>query len=159
MKSNAFAVLSFLICFLVAVPPIVSASDDTEVFVIVLDSRGVSNYMESSGEGQFTPQEFLSSVSGYSYGNGIGDFDNDGDLDYIIASGYNSGSVYLFEKLGPGNHFNSPLAVGIWDEGNLPMDIAVADFNEDGNLDFILNTIPSTVCCLPAMVNSDLHAR
>jgi hypothetical protein len=69
MKLNAFAVLSFLICFLFAVPPIVSASDNTEVFVTVLDSRGVSNYMESLGEGQFTPQEFLNRVSGYSYGN------------------------------------------------------------------------------------------
>ncbi len=148
MKLNAFAGLSFLICFLFAVPPIVSASDNTEVFVTVLDSRGVSNYMESLGEGQFTPQEFLNRVSGYSYGNGIGDFDNDGDLDYIIGSGYNSGSIYLFEKLGPGNHFNSALAVGIWDEGNLPMDIAVADFNEDGNLDFILTQYNTIDCVL-----------
>jgi hypothetical protein len=148
MKLNAFAVLSFLICFLFTVPPIVSASDNTEVFVTVLDSKGVSNYMESLGEGQFTAQEFLNRVSGYSYGNGLGDFDNDGDLDYIIGSGFNSGAVYLYEKLGPGNDFNSALAVGVWDEGNLPMDIAVADFNEDGNLDFILTQYNTIDCVL-----------
>ncbi len=148
MKLNAFAVLSFLICFLVAVPPIVSASDNTEVFVVTLDSGGNSNYMESLGEGQFTPQEFIGHVKGhtYGYGNGIGDFDNDGDLDYIMGSDINSGSIWLFEKLGPGNQFDSPKKVGVWGEGYYPMDIAVADFNEDGNLDFILIQYSSINC-------------
>jgi hypothetical protein len=146
MKFNALAVLSFLICFLIAVPPIVSAYDNTEVYVVALDSGGYSNYMESIGEGQFAPQEFIDRVSGYSYGNGIGDFDNDGDLDYIMGSGFNSGSIYLYEKLGPGNQFDSPLAVGVWGEGNIPVDIAIADFNEDGKLDFILVQYNSINC-------------
>lgn len=148
MRLKAFAVLSFLICFLTAIPPIVSASDNTEAYVIVLDSSRNSYYMENLGDGTFTPQEFIGgpSGSGYSYGNGIGDFDNDGDFDYIVGSGYNSDSIWLYEKLGPGNQFASPVEVGSWDEGILPMDIAVADFNGDGNLDFILTKYYSSNC-------------
>ena len=148
MKLKAFAVLSFLICFLVATPPIVSASDNTEAYVIALDSERNSYYMENLGDGTFTPQEFIGgpSVSGYSYGNGIGDFDNDGDFDYIMGSGYNSGSIWLYEKLGPGNQFASPVEVGSWGHAMLPVDIAVADFNGDGNLDFILTKYNSSNC-------------
>jgi PKD repeat protein len=148
VKLNTFTVLSFLICFLFMVPPIVSAYDNTEVYVVTTDKAGNSYYMQSSGEGQFTPKD----LSGYlmdnthGYGIGMGDFDNDGDLDYVMGSGYPSGSIYLFEKLGPGNDFNSPLKVGAWSEGILPMDIAVADFNEDGNLDFILTQYGSIYC-------------
>ncbi|MBE9544056.1 MAG: VCBS repeat-containing protein [Proteobacteria bacterium] len=147
MKVKIFAVLSFLICFLAAIPPIVSASDNTEVYVITLDSAGNSYYMESFGNGTFTPQEYIGggSVSGgYNYGNGIGDFDNDGDFDYIMGSDW--GSIWLYEKLGPGNQFALPVEVGSWAEGNYPMDIAVADFNEDGKLDFILIQYASLNC-------------
>ena len=146
MTLKAFAVLSFLICFLAAIPPIVSASD-TEVYVMALDSTGNSFYMENFGNGTFTPQEYIGggSVSGgYNYGNGIGDFDNDGDFDYIMGSDW--GSIWLYEKLGPGNQFALPVEVGSWAEGNYPMDIAVADFNEDGKLDFILIQYASLNC-------------
>ncbi len=148
MKLNTFTVSSFLICFLFMVPPIVSASDNTEVYVVTADIAGNSYYTQSSGEGQFTPKELSGYLmdNTYGYGIGMGDFDNDGDLDYVMGSGYPSGSIYLFEKLGPGNDFNSPLKVGAWGEGILPMDIAVADFNEDGNLDFILTQYGSIYC-------------
>jgi hypothetical protein len=146
MRLKAFAVLSFLICFLTAIPPIVSASDNAEVYVIALDEDGNSYYMENLGDGTFTPQEYIGGVSGYSYGIGIGDFDNDGDFDYIMGSGYNSGSIWLYEKLGPGNQFALPVEVGLWDGGMLPMDIAVADFNGDDNFDFILTQFNSSNC-------------
>ena len=140
MKLNTFAVLSFMVCFLLAVPPITSASDNTEVYVVALDYLGNSNYMKSIGEGQFEPQDFMGNVGGTSYGNGIGDFDNDGDFDYIIGSTASSHSIFLYEKVGPGKNFQSPVAVGNGGEGNMPMDIVVADFYEDGNgnLDFVL---------------------
>lgn len=146
MKLNTFAVLSFLTCFLIAVPPIIAASDNTEVFVVALDSNSNSYYMESTGDGQFILQELIGSVSGYSYGNGIGDFDNDGDLDFIMGSGTDSGAIHLFEKLGPGNNFAAPREVAVWGRGNLPLDIAVADFTADGNLDFILPQYKTTDC-------------
>lgn len=140
MKLNTFAVLSFLTCFLLAVPPIASASDDTEVYVVALDYLGNSNYMKSLGGGEFEPQDFMGNVGGTSYGNGIGDFDNDGDFDYIIGSTADAHSIFLYEKVDPGKNFKPPVPVGSWGEGTMPMDIVVADFVEDGNgnLDFVL---------------------
>ena len=90
----------------------------------------------------------MGQVSGVSYGNGTGDFDNDGDLDYVTAAGYSSGSVYLFEKIESGNAFAAPVVVGSRDGGDIPADIAVADFNEDGNLDFILTLYNGIDCVL-----------
>jgi hypothetical protein len=154
MKLNTFAVLSFLACFLLAVSPVASASpasDDTEVYVVALDYVGNSFYMKSLGGGQFEPQDFLGNVGGTSYGNGIGDFDNDGDLDYIIGSTgspANPHPIYLYEKVSPGKQFNPPVPVGNWGEGLYPMDIVVADFVEDGNgnLDFVLVKWNNTDC-------------
>ena len=149
MKLNAFAVLGFLFCFLLVVPPIVSASDNSEVYVVVLDSSGNSLYMESPGSGQLNLPEFMGRVGGYrdfSYGNGIGDFDNDGDLDYITGSTANSGSIYLFEKAGPGSQFSDPVTVGVWTQNGYPADFAVADYDKDGNLDFILIQFGSDNC-------------
>jgi PKD repeat protein len=140
--------LSFLICFLLAIPPIVAASDNTEAYVVSLDIAGNSYYMESLGGGKFKPKELSGYLQNHTYGYGIGmgDFDNDGDLDYVMGSGYKSGSIYLFEKDDSGNDFKPPLEVGVWGEGSIPMDIAVADFNEDGNLDFILIKYVSFDC-------------
>jgi hypothetical protein len=49
MKLNPFALLSVLICFLVAGPPVVSAANDSEVYVVALDNSGNSHYVESLG--------------------------------------------------------------------------------------------------------------
>lgn len=114
MKSNSFARFSVLLCVLFAVAPMVSAADDGEVFVVAVDDVGISNYMKSLGDGTFEEQVPLGQVSGFSYGNGLGDFDKDGDLDYITATGSASGSVYLFEKLGPSNDFADPVVIGAW---------------------------------------------
>jgi hypothetical protein len=148
MKLNPIALLSVLICFLVAGPPAVSAANDSELYVVALDNSGNSHYVESLGGGKFAEQQLMGQVSGSSFGNGIGDFDNDGDLDYVTAAGYSSGSVYLFERIESDNGFAAPVVVGSWDGGDIPADIAVADFNEDGNLDFILTLYNGIDCVL-----------
>jgi hypothetical protein len=58
-----------------------------------------------------------------------------------MAIGYGNGNIYIYEKLGPGNDFAPPVLAGTWGdvEGYFAKDLAVADFNEDGNADFVLS--------------------
>jgi hypothetical protein len=136
-----------MVCVIFAASLTASASDGSEIFVVSANFNGAANYLVSNGDGTFSFQQSQLSlesasaggIGGGSYGNGIGDFDGDGDLDYIMASGFSAGHIYLFEKLGPGNQFKAPVAVAWWDQGFYPMDMAVADFNGDGNLDFVMS--------------------
>jgi hypothetical protein len=148
-----------MVCVALAVLLPASVADGGENFVVSADINGAANYMVSNGDGTFSSQssdQSLESASaggtgGVSYGNGIGDFDNDGDLDYIMGSGDWVGDIYLFERLGPGNQFKAPVAVHAWgffDQGYYVMDMAVADFNGDGNLDFVVSFDFSSTCGL-----------
>ncbi len=73
---------------------------------------------------------------------GIGDFDNDGDLDYVIVRNGNEW-VHYVENTGRGDGFSSfmpPFPVSqtpVAREAHC-MGIAVADYNQDGNLDVIV---------------------
>ena len=66
----------------------------------------------------------------------VGDFNNDGNIDFITAnnaSGQNSVSIRLGNGIGG---FTSP-AVPEIAVGTQPWAVAVGDFNNDGNLDFV----------------------
>lgn len=146
MRLKTFTPLFFLTLLILAAPLMVSAYDNSQAYVVASDLNGNTNYMESYGDGTFSPLVFMGRLGKYCYGNGIGDFDNDGDYDFIVATGSTRGYVYLYEKLGSGNNFASPVILGSWNEGRYVMDIPIADFNEDGNLDFILTNYETRKC-------------
>jgi hypothetical protein len=101
---------------------------------------GSSSYAQSNGDGTLAEQQELVSFNGdgkLSYSNGIGDFDNDGQLDFILARGSYAGIVYLYGKIDPGNNFELKDLNIDWSGAKYPAGMAVADFDEDGNLDFI----------------------
>ncbi len=91
--------------------------------------------LEGNGQGSFTP--FSGSpiaVGSYPEAVKIGDFNNDGILDLVVA---NSGDDTLSILLGNGDGTftpasGSPTSAGV---GDFPFFIAVADFNGDGNAD------------------------
>jgi hypothetical protein len=154
MRPKSWGVLSILVCMLFALTLTASAAAADELFMVAASVIGDANYLVGKGDGTFSAQQKLQRTyeSGipelikFSYGNGLGDFDNDGDLDYIMGMGWQSGHIYLFENLGfsadqtvPGYKFDEPLGVADWSTGIFPMDLAVADFNEDGNADFIMS--------------------
>ena len=156
MMLRSGGVCSFIVCVIFAVSLTASASDGSEIFVVPANLNGAASYLVSNGDGTFSSQRSQQSlesasaggIGSDSYGNGIGDFDGDGDLDYIMASGFWGGSIYLFEKLGPGNQFQAPVTVAEWSLGFFPMDMAVADFNGDGDLDFVMSHDFSGTCGL-----------
>jgi hypothetical protein len=95
------------------------------------------SYMRSNGDGTFTsPTNVATNVGMYLRGAvGIGDFDNDGDLD--IVSGGSSGNIYFYEKTSTGNSFKSGKLVGSVSTTWYTYDFAVGDFTNDGNYDFV----------------------
>jgi len=150
MKPNYWGVIVFLIAVAVAASP----AGGSEAYVASASQSGDAAYMALDPDGSLSGPEVLQlmsenslSGSGRSYGNGIGDFDGDGDLDYIMAVGHpDIGHVYIFPKLGPGNQFDFPVRVASHTEGIRPADMAVADFNGDGRLDFVLSYWRSANC-------------
>jgi len=149
MKPGFWGVIAFLITAAVTATP-ASAGD---IYVAAGAQNGDAIYLALRPDGTFSDPESLQvsmnhQISGYSFGNGIGDFNNDGELDYILALGRFGGNIYIFPKTGPGNQFDPPVWAGSWTDGAYPADMAVADFNGDGNLDFVLNYFLSPHCGL-----------
>lgn len=96
-------------------------------------------YIKSNGDGTFNAPEFILNSGNTMYGIGMGDFNNNGESDIITYSGRDgTGEVLYIEKLGHGNDFATPVAIGSTASG-YPMDVTTADFNNDGNLDFIFD--------------------
>ena len=94
-------VLGLILGAVLVVTMTAPVSAGSEVFVVSSSLNGDANYMSSHGDGTFSPQEILRLTADtginvlykFSYGNGLGDFDNDGDLDYIMGIGYITGNI------------------------------------------------------------------
>ncbi|UCD94673.1 MAG: hypothetical protein JSU69_01075, partial [Candidatus Zixiibacteriota bacterium] len=104
-----------------------------EVYVVAADGGGNSNYILCNLDGTFGSQQYIGQIPQpvWTYGMGMGDFDNDGDYDFVIGTGVENMSakeIYLYEKTGSGNSFAPPVLVGTWTEGTYHLDVAVADY-------------------------------
>jgi len=150
MKSKWGSIFSLIVCAITAATLIAPAQANGEIFVVSTTANGDANYLLSNDDGSLAAAEILqltadSGISAYpiSRGNALGDFDGDGDYDYIAAYGYGGGEIYLFEKLADGNQFAAPISAGAWQEGMWAMDMAVGDFNGDGNQDFVMSYMQS----------------
>lgn len=159
MRPKSWGVLSILVGMVFAVSLAASASAKDAPFVVAASMNGDANYMISNGDGtysqyilQLTGNSNISLPFKYSYGNGLGDFDNDGDLDYVLGMGFKTGDIYLSENTGSGYQFEKPVYVASWsgEEGEkcYPGGMAVADFDEDGNADFVMVLVKSTATML-----------
>ncbi len=151
MKRITFWGFMALVCCLFSAPVHCLASDGMQPFVLVTDRFGSSNFSMINEDGTLTEQQALVRYTGSAedntYCNGVGDFDNDGVLDVIIAVGSDSGIVYRFGNIVDNGSFPQGEFTGP-NRGLYPAKMAVADFDEDGNLDFIMTYDESESCDL-----------
>jgi hypothetical protein len=160
MLKSFSGVSSLILCAVLAVSLPASADDGGEVYVVSSNRDADAYYMSSDGGGTFSSQEILhpgdhpiiNVFINWSYANGLGDFDNDGDLDYIMATGMLYKNLYISKKVdavyvdaddpsaGKVHPFNEPQFAGTFSAlgGQFASDFAVADFNGDGFDDFVL---------------------
>ena len=124
MLKSFWGVFSFILCAVFAVSLTASAADDArEVFVVSSSFNGDAYYLSLPDKDALSSQVILQETSNpvissavayhYSNGNGLGDFDNDGDLDYIMAIGFWFGNIYISEKGDVDNDFAAPTLAGI----------------------------------------------
>ena len=140
---------SYIVCAVLAASLTVSADGRSEVYVVSSNLYADAHYMSTIGDRTFSSPEILhpgrhpniNVIINWSYANGLGDFDNDGDHDYITAIGFLSKHIYISNKADVGSSFAEPEFAGVFGtlEGEFAYDFAVADFNEDGFDDFVLS--------------------
>lgn len=130
-------------------------------YVGMMETFGSAAYLQFTEQGQLKTQwpyhapNFDSNLKANTYsqldsnikGMGLGDFDNDGLTDFVVA-GMKSGEsnivhIELHNKVSALNNvFDTALHGSVTEVGTVsaskPTDIAVADFNGDGRDDFVL---------------------
>lgn len=149
MLKSPWGGFSFILYVVFTISLTASADVGSEVYVVSSNIFADAHYMSSNGDGTFSAQEILHLGSdpnfqvflNRSYANGLGDFDGDGDQDYIMITGYFSKHIYISEKADDANQFAGPYFAGTLGAagGQTAYDFAVADFNEDGFDDFVLS--------------------
>jgi hypothetical protein len=106
------------------------------------DDTGKIYLTESKGDGTFGTSVMIDDVStanDYTRGIILDDFNNDGVVDIVTGSGSN-GEVYYYQNKADGSDtFLSKVKIGSITTSSYIMDIAAADFNNDGNKDFVIS--------------------
>lgn len=68
----------------------------------------------------------------------VGDFNNDGNMDLLVANAGTSALIETTVSIALGNGDGTFQAARSLEVGNTPFSVAVADFNADGKLDFVV---------------------
>ncbi|MDF1552331.1 MAG: PKD domain-containing protein, partial [Deferrisomatales bacterium] len=110
-------------------------------FLVAVDDNSRIYVTASFGDGTFGAPEQVDSLGGtYSRGVAIADYDNDGDLDFVVGRGVSATAYfYLFRGDGSGGFTRTAMVGILSNASSYAMDMAAGDFNNDGNADFIAN--------------------
>ncbi len=112
---------------------------DTSTFIIATGDDGRVWYAKSNGDGTWGAPRFIAWAPNDSYIRGvtIGDFDNDGFLDFIIPAWPSRTDFYLYKNDGNDNFTNVGIVATTGSSLGQSEAMATGDFNHDGNLDFV----------------------
>ncbi len=106
------------------------------------DDTGNLFVVESNGGGTFgTPRLVEDVTTAYDYTRGVvlHDFNNDGFLDIVTGTG-STGDIYYYQNKADGtNTFAPKVKIGTITANSYIMDMTAADFNKDGNMDFVVS--------------------
>jgi hypothetical protein len=128
---------AMLAAVLLVTGTVVSGGSLPEEFVIISSYSGASIMVSFSEKGDFgEPGPIHDPATMQCYGVGMADFDGDGDYDFVLGSKFD-GSILYYEKIGEGANYAEPKVVGTY--SGYPLDFAVADYNNDGNYDFLFS--------------------
>jgi len=103
----------------------------------VNDPRRRNELHRNNGDGTFTEVAAQAGIdtNTQSWSSAVGDFDNDGDMDLIVADQHvNEIGTIFFRNEGDGT-FTDITAGSIWENQDGAIDIVTFDFNNDGYLD------------------------
>ena len=108
---------------------------------LVNDSDSVSRLFRNNGNGTFSQVAASAGVANTGSGRGVawGDYDNDGDLDIVVANA-ESGAMRLYQNQGNGSFVNRSALAGT---NNTPAanGVAWADYDRDGYLDLYVSNV------------------
>lgn len=100
----------------------------------------------NNGSGVFSPADTISGLSGqfatpndHSFTPNFADIDGDGDADLLYSGDFSSSRIFLQQ---PGDVFSNATTAAINDENG--MGAAVADYDNDGDLDWFVSSIYQT---------------
>ena len=114
---------------------------DQDLYVPNLFGFANSLY-ENNGDGTFRMKDGgqATTDAGSSYGGTVGDLDNDGDLDLIVANWAASSEIYLNDGSG---FFSLPSSDEFRRAVHYGSSVALADYDIDGDLDFVIGNWPN----------------
>lgn len=123
---------------------LIDINNDNKLDLITVDGNDDTlSILTGVGDGTFNARTTIA-ATGIPTSVTSGDFDEDGEVDLVVTYGKASSGVYFYTGNGDGT-FNSPTTI-TQTLGSSPTSVEVGDFDDDGNLDFVLaNSNASTV--------------
>jgi PKD repeat protein len=120
---------------------------DATTFIIATGDAGEAYYARSNGDGTWSNyRQLFPDLGGTQRGVAIADYDNDGDLDFVMGTNFTGEARFvLFRNDGADNFFSYEISGPTFNGLGWPYDMAAGDFNHDGNADFLASHDSTTL--------------